>query len=132
MSDASNPARARTRPWNDRVDPWVGALLSLLLHLLMLWVLLHADVPVVQTTQGAPAGAPWVVCTTGTSACSSTHSISRCSSRLSSAPTQGSTRSFQGRVRARAGFDASLMPSVRRGGGTSWRSGACGGGVCAS
>ncbi|TMN18264.1 hypothetical protein FF950_14900, partial [Pseudoxanthomonas sp. X-1] len=54
MSDASNPARARTRPWNDRVDPWVGALLSLLLHLLMLWVLLHADVPVVQTTQGAP------------------------------------------------------------------------------
>ncbi|WP_379654217.1 type II toxin-antitoxin system RelE/ParE family toxin [Pseudoxanthomonas sp. UC19_8] len=56
MSDASNPARARTRPWNDRVDPWVGALLSLLLHLLMLWVLLHADVPVVQTTQGAPAG----------------------------------------------------------------------------
>jgi len=56
MSDASIPAEQRAQPWSERLQSWIGAVLSLLLHLLMLLVLLHSNPPTVETSQGAPAG----------------------------------------------------------------------------
>ncbi|KAF1721682.1 plasmid stabilization protein ParE [Pseudoxanthomonas wuyuanensis] len=47
-------------PWTDarieRLQPWIAALSSALLHLLMLLILLYASTPIVTTPQGAASG----------------------------------------------------------------------------
>ena len=56
MSDASSRLEARAGPTNERLDPWIAAFVSALLHLLALLALLYASTPTVTTPQGAAGG----------------------------------------------------------------------------
>lgn len=56
MSSASIRVEARARPWAERLQPWIAALVSALLHLLMLLLLLFASTPTVTTPQGTAGG----------------------------------------------------------------------------
>ncbi|HLM54393.1 MAG TPA: type II toxin-antitoxin system RelE/ParE family toxin, partial [Pseudoxanthomonas sp.] len=56
MSDASNRLEARAGPTHERLDPWIAAFVSALLHLLALLALLYASTPTVTTPQGAASG----------------------------------------------------------------------------
>jgi len=56
MSSLSTSPTPRSKPLNERLQPWVAALASALLHLLVVLLLLHADPPVVSTPQGASNG----------------------------------------------------------------------------
>lgn len=56
MSNAPNRADASATPRNERLQPWVAALVSALLHLLMLLALLYASSPTMTTPQGAASG----------------------------------------------------------------------------
>lgn len=46
----------RTEPWIEPLEPWLAALASALLHVLMVFALLHASTPTMSTPQGAVAG----------------------------------------------------------------------------
>ena len=56
MSSLSTSPTLHPKPLNERLQPWVAALSSVLLHLLVVLLLLHADPPVVSTPQGASNG----------------------------------------------------------------------------
>ncbi|MGH8027349.1 MAG: type II toxin-antitoxin system RelE/ParE family toxin, partial [Pseudoxanthomonas sp.] len=56
MSNASTRADTRAEPRIDRLQPWFAALLSALLHVLMLLVLLYSSRPTFSTPQGAASG----------------------------------------------------------------------------
>ncbi len=56
MSKASRRTDARKGPRTDRLQPWIAALVSALLPLLLLLMLLYASKPVVSTPQGASGG----------------------------------------------------------------------------
>lgn len=56
MSDTSPRAEAGTESRIERLQPWIAALASALLHLLMLVVLLWSSQPVVTPPQGAASG----------------------------------------------------------------------------
>lgn len=53
MSDPPKHPDARAQPLEERLRPWIAAVVSALLHLLMLFALLYAAKPVVTTPQGA-------------------------------------------------------------------------------
>lgn len=55
MNNASTRVDTRARPWGERLQPWIAALVSALLHLLMLLLLL-ASTPTVTSPQGAAGG----------------------------------------------------------------------------
>ena len=59
MSDASNRPAARAETGKDRLQPWIAAIGSVLLHLAVLLVALLAPTPVVTPPQGASSGS-WV------------------------------------------------------------------------
>ena len=59
MSDASNRPAARAETGKDRLQPWIAAIGSVLLHLAVLLVALLAPAPVVTPPQGASSGS-WV------------------------------------------------------------------------
>lgn len=56
MSRPPVPSMPRSAPWSEHRDSWVAALLSALLHVLMLLLLLHSNPPLVSTPQGASGG----------------------------------------------------------------------------
>ncbi|MGB3394651.1 MAG: hypothetical protein WA956_12420 [Stenotrophomonas sp.] len=56
MSNLPTSPTPAPEPWNVRLQPWAAALSSALLHLLMLLLLLHSDLPLVTTPQGASSG----------------------------------------------------------------------------
>jgi hypothetical protein len=56
MSHAPSHAHAAADTRTERLQPWIAALLSALLHLLLLWVLLHEAPPTFTTPQGAASG----------------------------------------------------------------------------
>jgi len=56
MSNASTHAGTRADPRNERLQPWIAALLSALLHLLVLLLLLHDPPPTFTTPEGAASG----------------------------------------------------------------------------
>lgn len=56
MSNAANRMAIWAEPRIERLQPWIAALFSALLHLLLLFVLLHASPPVVSTPQSAAGG----------------------------------------------------------------------------
>ncbi len=56
MSNASTHAGARADPRNERLQPWIAALLSALLHVLVLLILLHDPPPTFTSPQGAASG----------------------------------------------------------------------------
>ena len=59
MSDASKRVDTRADPRIDRLQPWIAALGSALLHLLVLLVAILAPTPTMTTPQGASSGS-WV------------------------------------------------------------------------
>lgn len=56
MSPASPRTDAQRDERIERLQPWIGALLSALLHALMVWVLLNSSPPVVSTPESAASG----------------------------------------------------------------------------
>lgn len=56
MSDASSRAATWAEPKTERLQSWIAALFSALLHLLMLLILLYASKPIVTTSQSAAGG----------------------------------------------------------------------------
>lgn len=57
MSDPSTSApKFNTPAWNERLDPWASAFLTLSLHLLMLLMLLNSNPPRVTSPQGSAGG----------------------------------------------------------------------------
>ncbi|MFC6841095.1 type II toxin-antitoxin system RelE/ParE family toxin [Xanthomonas theicola] len=56
MSSASNRVEVRVPPRAERLDPWIAACVSALLHLLMLLLLLLASKPSLTAPQGATSG----------------------------------------------------------------------------
>jgi len=56
MSDASLRSPASTDPLIDRLQPWIAALASALLHLLFLLALLYSSKPTLTPPQGASSG----------------------------------------------------------------------------
>ncbi|MBD9370392.1 type II toxin-antitoxin system RelE/ParE family toxin [Xanthomonas sp. XNM01] len=56
MSEASTRAQTGTTPRIDRLQPWLAALLSALLHVLMVLLLQWASPPVVSSPEGAAGG----------------------------------------------------------------------------
>lgn len=56
MSTAPVRARPRPDPWVERAQPWIAALLSILLQVLFALILLYAPTPSVNAPKGAPGG----------------------------------------------------------------------------
>lgn len=56
MNQASPPIQPQADPASERLQPWIAALLSVLLHVLMLLALLHDPKPTFTTPQGAASG----------------------------------------------------------------------------
>jgi hypothetical protein len=56
MSNASSRAATLAEPKIERMQPWIAALFSALLHLLMLFILLYASKPTMTTPQSAASG----------------------------------------------------------------------------
>ncbi len=56
MSEPAHPTNTGTEPRIDRLQPWLAALLSLLLHVLMVILLQLSTPPTVSSPQGAAAG----------------------------------------------------------------------------
>jgi hypothetical protein len=56
MNDVPVAPTSRSAPWSEQRDPWAAALVSALLHALMLLLLLHSNPPLVSTPQGAVGG----------------------------------------------------------------------------
>lgn len=61
MSKASSRADARAEPRIERLQPWIAALASALLHLLLVLIALLSPPITVSTPQGTAAGSPMVV-----------------------------------------------------------------------
>ncbi|WP_454827928.1 type II toxin-antitoxin system RelE/ParE family toxin [Pseudoxanthomonas wuyuanensis] len=56
MSNASIRVETRPDPWIERLQPWIAALVSALLHLLALLILLSASTPIMTTSEGGDSG----------------------------------------------------------------------------
>ncbi|HSX65412.1 MAG TPA: type II toxin-antitoxin system RelE/ParE family toxin [Pseudoxanthomonas sp.] len=56
MSSASICVETRTEAWVERLQPWIAALVSALLHLLALLVLLSSSTPIVTSSEGGDSG----------------------------------------------------------------------------
>ena len=56
MSGLPTSPTPRSTPLSERLQPWAAALVSALLHLLMVLLLLHSNPPVVSTPQGSAGG----------------------------------------------------------------------------
>ncbi len=56
MSRPSTSPQPASTPWNERLQPWAAAFLSVLLHLLVLLLLLRSTPPVVTPPQGSSGG----------------------------------------------------------------------------
>lgn len=56
MSNTAPSSTPVATPWNERLQPWAAALLSTLLHLLVVFLLLRSTPPVMTTPQGASGG----------------------------------------------------------------------------
>lgn len=56
MSSASSRGDAGAKPWTERLQPWIAALVSTLVQVLMLLLLMLASTPIVTAPQGAGGG----------------------------------------------------------------------------
>lgn len=56
MSNASNRVEPRAESRGERLEPWIAAIVSAVLHLLMVLLLLLADPPTMSTPQGGASG----------------------------------------------------------------------------